>query len=260
MPNNFSCDVLRWQTNQIINYATLAYPRNKANERFEKSPLNNIINGKMSNILGVPSSGNISSGNSEYIYISDWASWADISQMKNPAIWSVGQASKTEPKLIEKANPEEAKQNNILNNLKSNSDHSDSSNNGNNWWRSDWWSILDNLTHDSANIYISWDLTIPNDILWKLEYIKNIITNNIINDKSIVDKWICEYIYEQVKIRQSHPEFLISSIVLLFAILYPFFRFLFYIVGFVWRVLLLILCKLWLYNISIYYEKVEKIE
>ena len=249
--SNFSCEILRNQTNEIINEITLAYPRNKANERFNNSSLNNIINGKMSNILWIwfDKSGDIYKSNDmNRISIDNWINWINISELNTrPIEWS-----KTSNELKKVKDKEINKQSNILQNL--------SLNNNELWSDKDSWNISDNLTHNTADInkWYNWNMT--NDIIWKLEYIKNIIINNIINDKSIADKWICEYIYEQVKLRQDHPEFLISSIVLLFAILYPFFRFLFYIVWFVWRLILLILSKIWLYKISIYYEKVEKLE
>ena len=51
VPSSFSCDVIRNQTSQAINYITLAYPRSQVKERYQSTQLDNIINGKMSNII-----------------------------------------------------------------------------------------------------------------------------------------------------------------------------------------------------------------
>ena len=253
VPNNFSCDVLRNQTNDAVNYVTLTYPRNKANERFDNSSLNNIINGKMSNILWISFSDSGDATvtwniNKEYVNISDWLTWANISDLNTNQLKNIN----TIKNSTETENKEVTNNNDILLNLTTSKDASTTNANNND--------ILWNLTHNAPSISTWYIADMPEWIIGKLEYLKSTIIDNLIKDKSIADKWICEYIYEQVKVRQNHPEFLISSVILLFAILYPFFRFLFYIVWFLGRLVLLLLCKLWLYKINIYYEKIEKIE
>lgn len=255
VPNNFSCDILRNQTSQAINYITLAYPRSQIKNRYEHTQLNNIINGKMSNIIWITTvTWANTTGQQNKIIITDGSSWLYISDL-------TGTKPLTEQKqLAPKSTPqtETNDANDALKNLSPDTNENINSNNEN----TDNANILDNLTHNAADI--SWEedtwILAPQWILWKLEFYENMIINNVVNDKSLVDKWICEYTFEQVKTRQKHPEFLISSIILLFAILYPFFRFIFYIVGFIWRLLLLILSKFWIYNIAAYYQKVEKIE
>lgn len=252
VPNDFSCDILRNQTNNAVNYVILAYPRNKVNERFDNSSLNNIINGKMSNVIWTfAESWDINSWDiiEKQINISDWSTWPNISDLTTNQL-KVLNTPETSIQVWanEQTTDDIATDKNIIQNLiKEKAKNNSNSNN-----------ILSNLTHNAADIKNTWEISWW--LIWKLEYIKIMLIDNLIKDKSIADKWICEYIYEQVKVRQNHPEFLISSIILLFAILYPFFRFLFYIVWFLGRLILFLLCKLWLYKISIYYEKVEKIE
>ncbi len=259
VPSSFSCDVIRNQTSQAINYITLAYPRSQVKERYQSTQLDNIINGKMSNIIWIDD--NLSwinqTGTTGKIFMTNGSSWyiSDLSgnQPNNNLSNDIETKNNTKPNIDTKS---PNIQNQILQNLSPNDTQTSSQNND---------SILTNMTHNAANIWSwldnidIWDSS-SQWILWKLQYFEKIIINNVINDRSMVDKWICEYTYDQVKMRQKHPEFLISSIILLFAILYPFFRFIFYIIGFLWWLLLILLCKLWIYKTNIYYEKVEKLE
>lgn len=251
----FSCDVLKTQTSQIIDYITLQYPRSEISNIISNIQISNPLDIKMSEILWISIYNswetNISWNNNASIIISDWSSGIYVSDLygtyQQVSLPPVNSTIQNKSNQIQTPTSSQS----ILNNLYVDSTQNTEANNINDA------SILNNLVHESAPTEQTsnsiW-------IIWLLKNREKAIVENTLKDKSLVDKGICEYIYEQVKIRQSNPQFIVSTIVLLFAILYPFFRFLFYIVGFVWRLILLILKQMWIYKIESYYQKIEKIE
>ena len=111
------------------------------------------------------------------------------------------------------------------------------------------------VTHDSAG----WNQR-SGGILGQIEYYKGVLIDQVMSDKKLVDQWVCNYIVEQIQQRYSKPNFQISVVVLLFVLLLPFVKLIFWLVGIIGFVLFQLAkwCKIYTFEID--REPVEKIK
>jgi hypothetical protein len=94
------------------------------------------------------------------------------------------------------------------------------------------------------------DLNISDFIV---EY-KQILIDQVIQDNSSINLWICEYILSEINKRYDKPVFQFSSILLMYLLFYPFLRIIYWIISLIWSVIFQLLFFLKVYKI----EKIQK--
>ena len=113
------------------------------------------------------------------------------------------------------------------------------------------WKVLTNLS-GSNNVLLSWNtvnqkVSDNQEFKWienvkfsdliKLKFWKNIIINQIMENKKILDKSLCKTIVQNIKEKYTNPHFQITVIFLIFLLFYPFIRVFLYIlsvINFIW--------------------------
>lgn len=109
---------------------------------------------------------------------------------------------------------------------------------------------------------VSWDFKkiSSNWIIWKIEQLKYELLDKTLNDKKIVDQWVCNFFVEQIKQRYNKPSFKISVILLLTLLLWPFLRFVLFVLSIINFVLFKIFNFIGIYKFTKRLEEIEEIE
>ncbi len=80
-----------------------------------------------------------------------------------------------------------------------------------------------------------------------------------IDDNKIVNQWICSIVVEQIKQKMNNPVLILSVLFLLFLVIYPFIRWIFIIVSFLWWIIFEILYLFKLYKKEEWVKKIKQI-
>lgn len=103
------------------------------------------------------------------------------------------------------------------------------------------------------------DIVYEKWILWKIEKMKVDLIKTF-SDKKNVDSWICSYTIEQIASRYEKPSFKFSVITLLFFLLWPFMRIIFFIISVLNLLIFAIARLLKVYKFQYVLEEVEELE
>jgi len=89
---------------------------------------------------------------------------------------------------------------------------------------------------------------------------RDIIINQVFEDNRSINIWICDYMLWEINKRYNKPAFQFSLIFLMYLLLYPFLRIIFWIMTAIWIFLFKILLKLNIYKIKKVLKEVEELE
>ena len=123
----------------------------------------------------------------------------------------------------------------------------------NTWSIITWDAIIYDNIYNETNQFSWW-------ILWKIDWIKSQIIDNVLEDKELVDQWICEVMIDKISERYDEPWFRLSVITLLFLLLWPSFRFIFFIIWVLSFIFFWILNMIKVYKFEIKMDEVENIK
>ncbi len=120
-------------------------------------------------------------------------------------------------------------------------------------------SDLEGMTEDEVLEAIQWE-AYTWWLLWTIDSWKNQFVDNVMQDREIVDQWVCEVFIDQISERYDQPWFRASVIVLLFLLLWPSFRFVFFVIWILSFIFFKILNLLKIYQFELQTDEVENIK
>lgn len=113
------------------------------------------------------------------------------------------------------------------------------------------WSAIE--VTDKTNWSIYWW------IVNKFEWYKQLMFDQVIQDKDLVNMWTCDFMLKEIQKRYNNPTFKFSVILLSFLLLYPFLRLATYIVNLIWYIVYNILKVFNIYRKKKVNKEIEEI-
>lgn len=97
--------------------------------------------------------------------------------------------------------------------------------------------------------------------LWsKISDYKAVMIDQVIQDNTSINMWICDYILQEITKRYKNPVFQFSVILLMYLLFYPFLRIIFRLMSFIWLIIFKLLYLLKVYKIEKVKKEVEEIK
>ncbi len=97
-------------------------------------------------------------------------------------------------------------------------------------------------------------------VFGKIDKWKNQFVDNILKDKETVDQWVCEVLIQQINKRYDSPGFKFSVIFLLFLLLWPSFRIMFFVIWIITFLFFKLLQLIKIYRFELQIDEVEQIK
>jgi len=96
--------------------------------------------------------------------------------------------------------------------------------------------------------------------LLSIDFWKNIVINQVMENKKVLDKWLCETIVQNIKDKYNKPQFQFTVLFFIFLLFYPFIRILLYILAIINFIAFKLMNIMKLYKFKLSVEDVETIE